>query len=127
MSTMKNYPFLEVFKLYKDRMSAPKIAKELDIPVSTVDAITRGILDIPPSQIQAIKNAGFTICSCCRRRIVPVFPIGYTQLTRLCYKCYKKGEPELTYSLSPLNNLINLNLEEEERNEDLSIAYERKK
>jgi hypothetical protein len=102
---MKKLPFKEIFKLYKAEMPIQKIAKEVGIPAPTITKVIYGHWMVPLDQIEAVKESGFKLCSCCRRRIVPVHPVEGVSLTRLCLICYKRGDGEKIYSIDySLNN-----------------------
>jgi hypothetical protein len=102
---MKKLPFKEIFKLCKAEMPIQKIAKEVDIPASTIIKVIYGNCIIPLDQIKAVKESGFKLCSCCHRRIVPIYPVEGVNLTRLCLTCYKRGDGEKIYSINySLNN-----------------------
>jgi len=94
-SEIPDYPFVEIFSLYKKGHTRKYIARKLKVKMFDVDSIIHGGITIPSSQIIPIKKLGFKICQCCRKRIVPLVPIGYTKLTRLCKICYKRGSEEV--------------------------------
>ena len=101
--------FKKIFELYREETPIYKIAKEVKLPPITVSQVISGSYTIPPDQIQELKEIGFKICSCCRKRIVPLQPLEYVTLTKLCYISYKRGNPEPEYSvhLSSLNYYTN--------------------
>ena len=85
----KLYPFIETFKLYKEGYRLKDIMKELKLTRATVDAITHGHALIPKELIEDVKALGFKICTCCGKRIVPIYPINGVYFTRLCRQCWK--------------------------------------
>jgi len=105
---MKELSFKKIFTLYKAETPIHKIAKETGVSAYYVSKIISGIWPIPLSQIKEMREAGFKICSCCKRRTVPLKPINNVQLTRLCWYCFKKEDSELVYEQSLLNYLTNL-------------------
>ena len=85
------FPFIEIFKMHKERKSNKYIARKLKIEHYDVNAIIHGAITIPRPLIKKVENLGFTICYRCRKRIVPIEPVGYCILTRLCKICYRRG------------------------------------
>ena len=85
----KAIPFVKIFKLYKEGYSIINIARELKMKRSVVHSVINGGITIPKNKIEKVRNLGLKICSCCHRRVVPIEPIDYVILTRLCKRCYK--------------------------------------
>lgn len=84
-------PFVLVFKLHMQNLPIYKIAHRTKIPPERVSEIIAGGLTIPRSKIKKVKNLGYTICYCCKCRIVPLNVSNNVKLTRLCWFCYKRG------------------------------------
>lgn len=99
----KKIPFVKIFRLHKEKRSNKYIAKKLKIDMFKVNSVIHGAITIPKSKIKEVENLGFKICSCCKKRIVPINSLEYVKLTRLCKICYKRGS-EIEYSLPNLNN-----------------------
>jgi len=93
------FPFVDIFKLYKKGYIKTYISRKLKINVYDVNSIIHGGITIPKSEVKKVKDLGFNICGRCHKRIVPLEPIGYVVLTKLCKICYKRGS-ELEYSTS---------------------------
>ena len=91
---IKKSPFAYTFKLHKQGVPVYKIAKRTGIPAPQITQIIHGQLTIPKAQIKAVKLTGLTICRACKKRIVPLEPFDYVQLTVLCPLCWKKGGEE---------------------------------
>lgn len=83
------YPFIKIFDLHLKSMPPGAIAKRVKIKPEQVSAIIKGIITIPRSKVNPIKMLGYSICSCCKKRVVPLEPVDYTTLTTLCAVCWK--------------------------------------
>ena len=94
-----NYPFVEVFKMMREEMPVYKIAKAVNLSSVIVTQIVNGQLTIPEEFISEIESAGFKICSCCRKRIVPLRIFENVHLTTLCPTCYKLGGGDEEYKV----------------------------
>ena len=87
-----NHPFTEIFILYRQKVPIYKIAKQVGISAIIISQILAGTYEIPKKEVRELKEAGFTICGACSKRVVPIAPINnYTKLTRLCQICYRLG------------------------------------
>jgi len=85
----EKYPFVKIFELHLKGTRPAVIAERVRIDAEKVSAIINGIITIPRFKVKHIRNLGYTICTCCKRRIVPLEPINYTILTILCAVCWK--------------------------------------
>lgn len=94
------YPFLEIFELYKKDTPISEIVKITGLSNSIITSITDGTTCIPRNKIKQVEKLGFRICCCCKERIVPIKPMDYVQLTRLCLRCWKTcGDGETLHSI----------------------------
>jgi len=93
------FPFVDIFKLYKKGYIKTYISRKLKINIFDINSIIYGGITIPKSEVEKVKDLGFSICGCCHKRIVPLEPIDYVVLTRLCKICYKRGD-KFEYSVS---------------------------
>ena len=94
-----NYPFVEVFRMMRRKIPVYKIAEALNLPNHIVTQIVNGQLTIPERFISEIESAGFKICSCCHKRVVPLRTFDNVQLTTLCPTCYKLGGGDEEYKV----------------------------
>lgn len=95
---VKDTPFVEIFRLHKKKHTGAYIARKLKIDIFTVNSIIHGEITIPKSKIKDIESLGFKMCYKCKKRIIPIEPVGYVILTRLCKICYRRGS-EVKYSI----------------------------
>ena len=86
---VEKYPFLKIFELYLKGTPIKNIAKKAMMDPLKVSQIINGSIPIPRFKVNQIKRLGFKICSSCKHRIVPLEPINYITLTRLCVVCWK--------------------------------------
>ena len=91
----ENCTKIEIFRLHYDKMPIYKIAKHVGMSAPLVSQIIYGATTIPKSIVKDIENLGFTICTCCGIRIVPIEKLHNTTLTRLCRVCWRESVPEI--------------------------------
>ena len=100
-----NYPFVGIFKMMEEKVPVYKIAKAVNLSSVIVTQIVNGQLTIPEEFISEIESAGFKICSCCHKRIVPLRTFDNVHLTTLCPTCYRLGGGDEEYKVHlPINN-----------------------
>ena len=98
------YPFLEILELYLKDISISEIVEITGLSNSVITSITDGTTCIPRNKIKQVEKLGFRICSNCGERIVPIKPMDYVQLTRLCLRCWKTcGSEETLHSVNTAN------------------------
>ena len=100
---LENYPFVKIFEMHKKGYPVIRISRKVKISHSIISSIIHGGIVIPKSEIKEIEKLGFTICQCCKQRIVPIEPVDYVTLTRLCSMCYKgkTNNVESWHAISP--------------------------
>jgi len=97
----KKYPFVKIFELHLESTPPGVIAKRVKIAPGTVSAIINGLITIPRFKVKYVRELGYKICTCCKRRIVPLEPINYTILTTLCAVCWKSESNQEEFKVDP--------------------------
>jgi len=82
------HSFIPVLTLLKEDLPQYKIAERLGISHMIVSSIIHGSITFPRSLIKKIKSLGYTVCRCCKMRIVPP---NNPKLSILCAQCFTKG------------------------------------
>ena len=109
-------PFISVLTLLKEGLTQHKIAEKLRVSHVTVSSIIHGSLTFPRSLIKKIESLGYTVCRCCRMRIVPP---DNPKLSILCSRCFEKGG-DVEVNIQPSRITIKLG---EESEKDIVRTY----